>query len=314
MYKTYFKLKIVIMAAVAVLFWKGYLQNFSFPEPSSGGYNEAKLTIANTAGKVIHWKPYLGWIIDRHICVQVKDSTFVLAHLNRPPHTPIYVYPDETDQYISRDILKMGSYEDYNVETIIKYMEKFPDAVFLDLGANIGSFSIPIAALGYRVIAVECLRSSVMRLCASMEAAKVTDKMTIVYNVMNDKHEKVSLKTETGNIGMTYVVNMTSGSEPIDTILLDDLLEVFNLQQVIMKMDVHQYEDIVLNGGQMFFKKVKVEAVLMEFVHHQDDRYDNDGKFIVNFMSLHGMEADVPEHMKLDYKNWITTEILFKRK
>jgi hypothetical protein len=83
------------------------------------------------------------------------------------------------------------------------------------------------------------------------------------------------------------VVDQGKGNETIDSILLDDLLEVFNLEQVVIKMDVLEQEDIVLNGGDEFFNKVRVEALLMEFIHHQNDDYNNDGKFIVDLLASH---------------------------
>jgi hypothetical protein len=76
-------------------------------------------------------------------------------------------------------------------------------------------------------------------------------------HILLSKHEKVSLVSAKGNIGMTAVVDQGKGNETIDSILLDDLLEVFNLEQVVIKMDVLEQEDIVLNGGDEFFNKIK---------------------------------------------------------
>ena len=115
-------------------------------------------------------------------------------------------------------------------------------------------------------------------------------------------------------MGMTYVDFDKSLNESVDAIMLSDLLEIFPFSQVVMKMDVHFQEDVVLNGAYRFFKQVRVEALLLEFVHHQDDKYGNDGKFIVDFLNSQGMEPDVPDDIKHDYKQWTTTEILFKRK
>lgn len=308
--RTFFKLKLVIVFGVFVLVWKGALQKAKLEYSSQ---TDTTSKTVNTVGKVLHRNQALGWTFDNKICFQKRDSSFVFAKLNNPPNTPIYVYPEDLDQYISRNISREGSYEGHNVQTLLQYMKQFPKAVFLDLGANIGAFSVPIAAHGYRVIAVECLRSNVMRLCASMNEANLANKMTIVYNALNQKHEKVSLVSAKGNIGMTAVVDQGKGNETIDSILLDDLLEVFNLEQVVIKMDVLEQEDIVLNGGDEFFNKVRVEALLMEFIHHQNDDYNNDGKFIVDLLASHDLEPDVPEHLKHDYKNWETSEILFKR-
>ena len=267
----------------------------------------------DTFGRVIT-RDVRGWVIDEYLCDGKITDDFVLAHLNNPPNTPIYVYPMEIDEYVSSDIIMTGQYESQNVKTMIQYMKRFPNAVFLDLGAFVGSYSIAIAALGYKVVAVECLKSSVKRLYASMKEAGVSDRMSIIHNAISDIHERAVVETEPGNLGLTYVVQGKSeGTETVDVIVLDDFLEIFQFKQAIIKMDVHQYEDMVLNGANKFFKQVNVEAVLMEFVHHRADTFDNDGKFIINFMESHGFEPDVPANIKQDYKKWTKSEILFKR-
>ncbi|CAC5414530.1 unnamed protein product [Mytilus coruscus] len=255
-----------------------------------------------------------GWVIDENLCDGKITDDFVLVHLGNPPNPPIYVYPMDIDEYVSTDIIMTGQYESHNVEIMIQYMKRFPNAVFLDLGAFVGSFSIAIAALGYKVVAVECLKSSVKRLYASMQEAGVSDRMSIIHNAVSDKHVRAVVDTEPGNVGLTYVIESKSeGNETVDVMVLDDLLEIFQFKQVIIKMDVHQYEDMVLNGAYSFFKQVDVEAVLMEFIHHRSDQYDNDGKFIIDFMESHGFEPDVPEYKKHDYKKWTMPDILFKR-
>lgn len=268
------------------------------------------LTAKNSLGNVIT-KNDNGWTINNKVCQRSDD--FVLSYLKTPPNTPIYVYSEKVDEYVSKDIIETGSYEPYNVDKLINYLKQYPKAVFIDLGANVGAFSITIAALGYTVIAVECLPSTVMRLCASMHDAKVTDKLTIVNNAVSDMRYTVDLETEPGNMGLTYLAYWRSGGK-VQTILLDDLLEVFDLKQVVMKMDVEMSEDEILRGANKFFKRVRVEALLMEFIHHQNNPNGDDAKFIINFLASNDLEPDVPDDIKGDYKKWKSNEILFKRK
>ncbi|VDH98108.1 Hypothetical predicted protein [Mytilus galloprovincialis] len=299
--------------ALLVLLWlvKAFI-NKTTPE-NLGLFANNIYTEEDAFGKVIT-RDSRGWVIDTRLSDGKITDDFVLVHLNNPPNTPIYVYPKDIDMYVSSDIIMKGEYEPYNVKIMIQYMKRFPNAVFLDLGAFVGSFSIAIAALEYKVVAVECLKSSVRRLYASMKEAGVSDRMSIIHNVISDKRKPVVIETEPGNMGLTYVdLRKSEGKEIVESIVLDDLLEIFQFKEAIIKMDVHQFEDMVLNGAYKFFKKVNVEAVLMEFIHHQSDTYDNDGKFIVDFMEAHGLEPDVPEDIKQYYKKWTKAEILFKR-
>lgn len=266
----------------------------------------------DTKGKVIHRNTHT-WVVDEDICDGIIEPDFILTHLQNTFNIPIYVYPANVDECISFDLIHTGHYEHYNVEKIINYMEKYPNAVFLDLGAYIGTFSLSIAALGYRVVAIECLKSSVKRMCASMKAAGVSDKMTIIHNALADKQSEVSLESEERNMGVTYIVKKIT-KEQVHAITLNDLTEIFNFDQVVMKIDVYKYEHFVLKGALEFFHQVKVEAILLEFVHHQSDADGNDGEFIVEFLREHDFEPDLPDEIKWDYKKWKTAEILFKRK
>jgi hypothetical protein len=70
-----------------------------------------------------------------------------------------------------------------------------------------------------------------------------------------------------------------------------------------MKMDVETFEANVLKGAYKFFDQVKIELLLMEFVAHKNKE---SGKFIADFLLSHGMEPNVPEHVKNDYKKCVS--------
>lgn len=250
------------------------------------------------------------WRINNDVCVYKED--FVLAHLRMPPKTPIFVYSPKIDKHVSASIISRGHYEGPWVDKIHNFMKQYPKAVFIDIGSNIGMFSVTISALGYRVIAIDCLDNNVMRLCASMKTAKLSDKLTIIYNAVSDKHEKVALGKYDGDVGGTFIKQYTQDEKRyVETICLDDLLDIYNLEQVVIKMDVEKAEDKVLKGANKFFQKVRVEALLMEFIKHQ---HSPSGKFIVDFLSNYGLEPEVPRHLKNNYSKWPENNILFKRK
>lgn len=52
--------------------------------------------------------------------------------------TTICVKPRETDIWVSGNILDHGVWEENEVVAMMKMMEMYPDATFLDIGANIG--------------------------------------------------------------------------------------------------------------------------------------------------------------------------------
>ena len=44
------------------------------------------------------------------------------------------------DQYVSGWILRSGVWEEEEVTVVMETMDKYPEAVFLDIGANIGQY------------------------------------------------------------------------------------------------------------------------------------------------------------------------------
>ncbi|XP_023343799.1 uncharacterized protein LOC111713209 isoform X2 [Eurytemora carolleeae] len=59
------------------------------------------------------------------------------------------------NDYISDVIMGSGMFEQGEVELFLSLTTDYPDATFLDLGANLGTFSVAAAALKYRVVSVD---------------------------------------------------------------------------------------------------------------------------------------------------------------
>lgn len=86
----------------------------------------------------------------------------------------MYIY--KVGDIVSNDILWKGAWDINKVEQIEAGMNKYrmhnnlttSQTVFLDVGANIGWFSLVIAALGYSVVAVEPMQANVRMLRSSL--------------------------------------------------------------------------------------------------------------------------------------------------
>ena len=270
---------------------------------------KSKLTDYSTIGKVIT-RNMTHWRIADDICQHGED--FVLAHLKFPPNTPIYVYTEQVDQYVSKSVINRGGQENTNVAIIVDYMKRFPNAVFLDIGANVGVFAITIATLGYRVIAFDCQIGNAARICASMKAGGLTDKLTVVHNAVSNVHQKVSLRTGKQNIGMTWLVKSQLGKPTVDTVSLDDLLEIYDFKQAVIKMDIELSEVKALTGAFNFFQQVRVEAILMEFLESPIE--SKFGEKVLDFMKSHHLTPnDTNKLNEWEFNKWNTHDILFVR-
>ena len=52
--------------------------------------------------------------------------------------TTICVKPEEMDNIVSKIIIDTGAWEGANVAGIMELVDQYPDAVFMDIGSNIG--------------------------------------------------------------------------------------------------------------------------------------------------------------------------------
>jgi FkbM family methyltransferase len=160
-------------------------------------------------------------------------------------------------------------------------MLKFPvGSVFLDVGANLGLASLPVAAAGYRVVAIEPVRETFEILCNSiaingfselivpLHAAAHEQNTKLPVFVPNGRPDNTSLSEEasTGNVGGAAV------PEWIETVIHDDWLrqhhEIRDSVRFV-KIDVQGGEIHVLRGLREFLRerrgKIRVEC---EFDRH----------------------------------------------
>ena len=63
-------------------------------------------------------------------------------------------------------------------------MKIHPSAVFLDVGANIGMFTVVIAAMKRKVIAVDVDPKNLAYIRKSLKVANTTDYVNLVYNAI----------------------------------------------------------------------------------------------------------------------------------
>lgn len=230
------------------------------------------------------------------MCEEVKVKDFQEATLNTlSGQTPIFVYSETQDKYVSHDIIRTGRWEHHLAVPMVKLLQEDPSLTFLDIGANIGAFTLEMAKLGRKTISVEPLIDNIKRLCCSVHKGKLGDLVTIIANAISSRHMQVTLGKDLNNVGGTFVnqenpvkkaqiVMNGEYANPVNTILLDDILGLPEKpSRVVIKMDVEGYEHFVLEGGTYFFKQVFVKAVFMEWTYSNNPSIrDSIIKFMVN--------------------------------
>lgn len=268
------------------------------------------------------------WKVQPSMCSRNTTGFYRSKLRTNVGSTTIYIYDPRKDIWVSKHIIRYGSWEGKHINLIVSLLQQAPDLQFVDIGSNVGVFTLAVALLGRRVLAVDALAMNIMRLCSSVIEGNFTDRVQIVYNAFSDVYETVSLGMDENNVGGTFVAkdkntNKVKGSRvvgnygTVQTIRLNDVLSLpkFDFRKVILKIDVEGYENRVFKGGETFFDKVDVQAVLMEW---QWLKTGSAGQEIINFMLRKNMEPHVPnpnpQPLKIQDRGKWPNDILWRKK
>jgi hypothetical protein len=114
---------------------------------------------------------------------------------------------------------------------------------------------------------------------------RVQSKIVALVNAVSNERKQLKLSIMDYNIGGSHVAEedlldenerfqLTSSSVIVNSILLDDLVDVYRVKmplggknaskKVIMKLDIEGYEPYAFEKSQNLFKKLEVVAIFME--------------------------------------------------
>jgi FkbM family methyltransferase len=205
----------------------------------------------------------------------------------------------DPEDYVSAEILRKGSWEPASWDAIRPYLNG--DAVFVDVGAHIGYYSLKAAALlgpRGRVIAVEPNPPTVRELQANISASNAS--RVHVYPVACSDRESTLLlySAPRANTGQTSLSRANAGQDgvvaaefrvparPLDSIVLDD-----GVQRVdVIKVDVEGAETLVLRGAQWTLDRFH-PVVVVEVIEQQLQAMGTSSAELRRLLASHGYVA-----------------------
>jgi FkbM family methyltransferase len=183
--------------------------------------------------------------------------------------TSLFGYSVELDvaDHIQRNVY-LGTYERHESALVRKYLR--PGMTFVDIGANIGYYSLMAAAVAGplgRVIAFEPNPVLNTQLKRTVDHNGIRN-ITVEQLALAEKPGSglLFVPKESGNNTATMIAN--DGGRPIavSVLTLDEYLEHHQIGHVnFMKMDVEGFEPKIIQGALLSIRAKKIDAILCEF-------------------------------------------------
>jgi len=143
-----------------------------------------------------------------------------------------------------------------------------PGDVFVDVGANIGVYSLIAAGVsGTEVVAYEPSTASFARLAENIELNRVSRRVHAQRLAVGDRVSTVSLSVgrDTTNVvlGDDSLTSQVGATEPVEQTTLDASLDADRAGRVaVVKIDVEGREDLVLAGAEQLLRRVRPVLVI----------------------------------------------------
>ncbi|CAF0804697.1 unnamed protein product [Didymodactylos carnosus] len=248
----------------------------------------------------------------------------------------ICIYDPQHDEHISGQLNDYGKWEPVVVRSFLRLLRTIPNTHVIDVGSNIGLYTLLATQLDRQVLSIEPLYDSLIRLHKSIQLNNVEHLVTVIANAIGNKHEKLQLNIVDKNIGGSYLsilddmkVNAVQEREivpkilaDVDTIVLDDLVDIYPsyFKRAILKLDIEGFEAYAFQNATILFNRTEIPAVYMEFGKLIELKYSSGMmeaiKHMIDFLRIRNYEPyEVNDLNHLLFDNWESWpwDIVFKR-
>jgi FkbM family methyltransferase len=154
-----------------------------------------------------------------------------------------------------------------------------PTDLFVDIGANIGSYTILASAeIGAETISIEPVPATCQHLADNILINKIQNKVNIRNIGLGSEHGVIKFTTTFDTINHVATADETETIDvPIDT--LDNVITGRNKTPILLKIDVEGFETEVLKGAAKVLTNKELKAIIIE-LNGSGNRYGYDEKLI----------------------------------
>ncbi|XP_013418165.1 uncharacterized protein LOC106179177 [Lingula anatina] len=209
--------------------------------------------------------------------------------VDRNISTPICIYNLTEGDNLSKVLSRGTVWQPHLIKTI-QILKRDPELQLIDLGANLGTWTLSAARLGRKVLAAEMFPPTVIRLRKSIQLGNLQDLVTLVPKPLSDTRENVTIYLcRKSKMAINILMRKCSSPSPYvaSTITMDDLTAYLpnGFTKAFMKIDIEGMELRVFNRSDHFLKTVDVPVILMEWRFYIRATLEPKCSYFISFMS-----------------------------
>lgn len=236
----------------------------------------------------------------------------------------VCLYKDGEDRSISETYRKNESiWEEAYVQRLLEYLILHSELNFIDIGANIGTYTLFAATMNRLVMSIDCFKSNMILLRHALQLTRLTDRVILVNNaIYSDSRKMLPLSINRRNIGaqglyLNQIFNSTKRKLDIlpkknpyvvSTIRFDELLPIllhYGLRSAIMKIDIVGSEHFVFQTGEAIFHHLNIPLIQIEWT--EVIRHEIRANIIIGFLIKRNYSPYSDNCQPLDifnFRNW----------
>ena len=218
-------------------------------------------------------------MIDCHtISMDDTDDGGMYAMTKTNPPFLMNIHNPNVDRFVSNQIKNNGCWECKHVQDMVDTLNANPGSYFLDIGGNIGMWTLAAVAANKQAFTIEPSYENFSRICKTVNRNNFHDRVRLMTIAATSKPKLFRLDIPDLNQGGTHVIEIQADKVPRtdDKSIIKgypiDSLDLPVDHPVVLKIDVEGHELEALSGAMEFLEKANIVYIMIEL---RLDFYEN---------------------------------------
>lgn len=214
------------------------------------------------------------------------------------------------DKYVGQRIA-LGKYEEYETKLLLRQLKS--DDIVVDVGANIGYYTLLMAKIAKKVYAIEPDKENFKILKKNIEQNKLKN-VHLINVAVGNKQSKIKYYQSEENFGdgRVYKTIIPRTSYTVLSQKLDNILS--NEQKIsLVKIDTQGWEPAVIEGAKKIVEKDK-PIIFLEYWPEGYQKAELDGKKMLSYLQkVYKNIWQIDDHINI-YKKVIDNKVEIDKK